>query len=523
MPLAAPHGVSVPARRFYSSWRLALAILWFFGTMGCLTAATSSIDLWVSENLRQRGLTPAPLCSEAVFVRRVYLDVIGTLPSADEAAAYLKDRAPDKRAALIERLLQRDEFADYWAMRWSDLLRVKAEFPVNLWPNAAQAYYRWIHTAIRDNLPYDRFARELLTASGSNFRVGPANFYRAVPGREPRAIAGAVALTFMGARVDYWPAEQLEGMAAFFARIGYKSTQEWKEEIVFFDSLKPGASEARLPDGTLAFLPPDRDPRDVFTDWLVEAKNPWFARAAANRVWFWLFGRGIVQEPDDFRTDNPPSNPALLEVLERELVTAHFDLKQLYRLILNSQTYQRSAIPPAGHLEAADHFACYPLRRLDAEVLIDAINQITGTHDRYFSAIPEPYTFIPLEQRAIALPDGSITSSFLELYGRPPRDTGLASERNNLSSAGQRLHLLNSSHIQDKLLDGPALKPLLRERGAPKAVVDRLYLTILSRFPTEAERTAITDYAQTAEGSGREATVDVAWALINTAEFLYRH
>ncbi len=523
-------GMSLPPSHFFPAsigWQLIkwgfTLVVWQLATVGGLAVASTTIDGCISKKLAQVGVPAAPLCSDSVFVRRVYLDAIGTLPTAGEAADFINDTAPEKRAALIERLLSRDEFADYWAMRWSDVLRVKAEFPINLWPNAAQAYHHWIRTAIRDNLPYDQFARALLLASGSNFRSGPANFYRTVPGREPRAIASAVALTFMGTRTDRWTADRLDGMAAFFTRINYKSTLEWKEEIVFFDPLPPGINQALLPDGKWVRLPPEQDPRAVFADWLVDGNNPWFARAISNRLWYWLLGRGIVHEPDDLRPDNPPSNPALLDLLARELVAAKFDLKHLHRLILNSHAYQRSSIPPLGHPEAVEHFACYPLRRLDAEVLIDAINQITGTHDRYSSVIPEPFTFIPLDARAIALPDGSITSSFLELFGRPARDTGLLSERTNVTSAGQRLHLLNSSHIQKKLASGPGLKALLNARGAPDTVLDTLYLTVLSRFPTDHERAVVADYARTMKGNRYATTQDIAWALINTAEFLHRH
>ncbi len=216
------------------------------------------IDKLVFASLRRLNIRPANLCSDAVFVRRVYLDVIGTLPTADEARQFLADRNPQKRPALVDRLLERKEFADYWAMKWSDLLRIKAEFPINLWPNAAQAYHRWIRTSIQENKPYDRFVRELLTESGSNFRVPPVNFYRALQSREPQAIAQAVALTLMGTRAEKWPKERLAGMAAFFSQIGYKSTAEWKEEIVFFDPGKAvppsGGSPppAIFPDGTAA-------------------------------------------------------------------------------------------------------------------------------------------------------------------------------------------------------------------------------------------------------------------------------
>ncbi|NOS72395.1 MAG: DUF1553 domain-containing protein, partial [Verrucomicrobia bacterium] len=335
--------------------------------------ATSRIDELVFSRLGKLKITPAHSCSDAVFVRRVFLDVIGTLPTAQEASDFILSRDANKRRALIDRLLERDELADYWAMKWSDLLRVKAEFPINLWPNAAQAYHRWIHTSVRDNKPYDQFVRELLTSSGSNFRVGPVNFYRAMQNREPEGIAQIVALTFMGVRADKWPAEKLAGMAAFFSKVGAKSTGEWKEEIIFFDPAKTNATSPApvFPDGKAATLSAGQDPRAIFADWLIDAKNPWFTRNIANRIWSWLLGRGIIHEPDDIRADNPPGNPELLAYLEHELVASKYDLKHIYRLILNSQTYQLACLPQSNHPEAAANFASYPLRRLEAEVLID--------------------------------------------------------------------------------------------------------------------------------------------------------
>lgn len=518
-------------------------------------APQGRIDELVFARLQQAGIPPANVCSDAVFVRRVYLDVIGTLPTAREAREFLRDQGPNKRRVLIDRLLEREEFADYWAMKWSDLLRVKAEFPINLWPNAAQAYHRWIRTSIRENLPYDQFVREMLTANGSNFRVGQVNFYRAVQSKSPEGIAQAVALTFMGTRADKWPKERLDAMAAFFSHINFKSTTEWKEEIVAFDSDKAPDSTAggapataMFPDGTPARLSAGHDPRQAFADWLISAENPWFARNIVNRVWSWLLGRGIIHDPDDIRPDNPPSIPELLTYLEQELVGKKYDVKELYRLILNSKTYQLSSVAKSDQPQAAALFAQYPLRRLEAEVLIDALNQITGTTEQYSSPIPEPFTFIPEGQRSIALPDGSITSPFLEQFGRPSRDTGLESERSNRPTADQRLHLLNSSHIQRKIENSPVLQALFasaagqpsgrfnksrksakfskpaESSGAkqPGEVVTALYLTIVSRFPTEDELKTVAEYVQSAS-SKREAAVDLAWALINSAEFLYRH
>jgi hypothetical protein len=487
-------------------------------------APENKIDELIFGRLKQLDIPPANLCSDAVFVRRVYLDVIGTLPSAREASSFILNRDPDKRGKLIDQLLARDEFADYWAMKWSDLLRVKAEFPINLWPNAAQAYHRWIRTALDENQPYDQFVRELLTASGSNFQVPPANFYRAMQNHDPKGIAQIVALTFMGERADQWPAEKLAGLAAFFSQVGYKSTAEWKEEIVFWNPDSTNAqTTAVFPDGTTVKFSSDRDPREVFADWLIDAKNPWFARNIVNRAWSWLLGRGIIQEPDDIRPDNPPSNPELLAFLEKELVASHYDLKHLARLILNSKTYQLSFLPRSNQPAAAANFAFYPVRQLDAEVLADALCEITGTTEKYSSAIPEPFTFIPEKERSIALPDGSITSPFLELFGRPPCDTGLESERNNRPTAAQRLHLLNSSHIQRKIEQSPKIQYLLRTRDNPHDVVTGLYLAILSRFPTEDELRIAVGHFPTGGAGNRAAALDVAWALINSAEFLYRH
>jgi len=494
-----------------------------------LTGGTP-IDRAVLADLGRLGLPPAAVCSDAVFVRRAFLDLIGTLPTGVEARDFILDSNPGKRAALADRLMRRDEFADYWAMRWGDLLRVRSEFPINLWPNAVQAYHRWIRTAMRDNLPYDQFARQLLTSSGSNFRVPPVNFYRAMQSKDPVSIGQAVALTFMGVRPETWTADRWAGLSTFFSQLGYKTTSEWKEEIILFDPHKAGenagtnpAPIAAFPDGTRPPPAPDRDPRETFADWLIRPENPWFTRNLANRAWSWFLGRGIIHEPDDLRPDNPPANPELLACLERDLVASHYDLRHLFRTIVTSQTYQLSSIPRTNCPEAEAHFASYVPRRLDAEVLIDALNQITGATERYSSAIPEPFTYIPEDQRSIGLPDASITSSFLEMFGRPARDTGLESERNLRPSAEQCLHLLNSSHVQRKLTQSRKLDFLAQSRDNPRQVVTGLYLLVLSRFPTDEEVATAVGYSRASKLRPREALNDLAWALINSAEFQYRH
>lgn len=487
-------------------------------------AAANDIDTLVIAALSKHGIEPANLCSDEVFIRRVFLDVNGSLPKPQEVRRFLQDSRSDKRAVLIDTLLERDEFADYWSLKWCDLLRVKAEFPINLWPNAVQAYHHWIQDSLRENMPYDQFVRELLTSSGSNFRVPQVNFYRAIQGREPSAIAAAVALTFMGVRLDQWPQERRADMEAFFSRVAYKLTAEWKEEIVFLDPTPTEPLQAVFPDGVAVQIEPGKDPRVVFADWLIKPDNPWFARNIVNRVWAWLMGRGIIHEPDDIRSDNPPTHPQLLAYLEKELVKAHYDLRHIYRLILNSRTYQQSSIPRSDHPDAETLFAYYPVRRLDAEVLIDALCWISGSRESYSSAIPEPFTFIPRENRSIELADGSITSQFLEMFGRPARDTGLESERNNLPSDAQRLHLLNSTHIQNMIERSWRLNRLIRTaKGNRRMLINMLYLNILSRYPTQDELNTAEKYFQTDGLNIRQATNDLAWALINTKEFLYRH
>jgi hypothetical protein len=521
------------------------------------------LDKIVFKKLAALDIEPV-LCSDAVFVRRAYLDVIGTLPTADEAREFIQD--PDvksKRVALIERLMQRDEFGDYWSMKWGDILRIKAEFPVNLWPNAAQAYHRWVRASIVANKPYDKFARELLTSSGSNFRVGPVNFYRAIQSKTPESITTAVALTLMGSRTDAWPEGRLAGVSPFFSQVGYKPTAEWKEEVVYWDPLNgskvagnvaPGQAVIRtspsppsdeegedqedkadeppadggpltavFPDGTKVQLPPNRDPREVFADWLITPENPWFTKSIANRVWAWLMGRGIIHEPDDIRNDNPPSNPELLAYLQQELIDSGYDLQHLYRLILTSTAYQFSSVPRFTSPDAAANFASYPLRRLDAEVLIDALNAITGTTDLYTSPIPEPFTYIPKDQPAIALADGSITSPFLALFGRSARATGMAGERNNKPVSAQWLHMLNSSHVQRKLDSGPRLRAIIGTGRKTEDVAEDLYLTVLSRQPTADEVQHAVEYGTAGRVKRRTDWVDITWALINSTEFLYRH
>jgi len=501
--------------------------------------ANNKIDDLVHAKLRELGLPPSEPCSDAVFVRRIHLDTTGLLPTTRQAAAFLADPAPDKRAKLIDRLLDGPEFTDFVALKWGDLLRLKAEYPVRIWPKAVQAYHRWLRDAIAANMPYDQFATELLVSSGSNFRDGPANFYRAVPTKDPQTIAETTALLFMGARLSCArchddPNTGLTNddglaMAAFFAGVRYKSTGEWKEEIVYTDPdatfRHPKTKQLIAPrflNGAAPTIAPGQDARAVFAQWLTAPGNPWFARNAVNRMWGWTLGRALVEEADDLRPTNPATNPQLLDYLAGELVASKYDVRHVYRLMLNSATYQRSARPT--ELNAGDemHYSHYPARRLSAEQLLDALNQVAETNDTYSSIIPEPYTKLPKDQMATRLSDGSITLPFLELFGRPPRDTPYESDRCATTSMRQALHMLNSGDIERKVTSGARIARLIKEGRTDAQIVDDLYLAALSRPPTQQERETVLAYAKGKTPRTRPLQ-DALWALLNTKEFLFNH
>ncbi len=471
----------------------------------------NKIDELVFAKLQKLGFPPSDLCSDEVFLRRASLDAIGTLPKPDEVRAFLADPDPAKRAKLIDRLLERDEYADFWALKWGDLLRIKSEYPVRVWPRGVQTYYRWVRSSVATNKPYDQFVRELITANGSDFQVGPANYYRAVQKREPQTYAEATAVLFLGARLDCarchahptenWGLDDALGMAAFFSKVAIKATQEWKEEVVFFNPYG-GVWHPKLRDyvnpkflgGEVLDIPRDQDPRPKFAEWLTSPQNPWFGRVMANRVWYWLLGRGIVHEADDFRSANPPSNPELLDYLTQEFVDHKFDVKHLFRLILNSKTYQLASKPNEFNRNDVAHFSHYHVRRMGAEQLLDAVCQVTGTSDQFASWIPVPPTIMPPGSRAIQVFDGDIKNPLLDLFGRPLRDTPYECERKLEGSVRQSLHLVNSDHFEGKVAGSPNLQKLFQANKPDPEIVDELYLATLSRLPRPDERQKFVDY-----------------------------
>lgn len=489
------------------------------------------IDELVMAKLQKLGFPPSEVCSEEAFLRRAYLDVIGILPKPGEARTYLADPDPAKRNRLIDRLLERSEYADFWALKWGDLLRIKSEYPVRVWPRGVLTYYKWVRESIAANKPYDQFVRELITANGSNFRIGPANYYRAVQQREPRAYAENTAVLFLGARMDCarchghprenWGQDDGLAMAAFFSKVAIKTTQEWKEEIVYFNPsggvYHPATKQYVTPKflgGEVVDMPHDQDPRLKFADWLTSPRNPWFAKVMANRVWYWLLGRGIVHEPDDFRTTNPPSNPELLDYLAQEFVGHNFDAKHLFRLILQSKTYQLSSKTNDLNRLDARHFSHYYVRRIGAEQMLDAVCQVTGTTDQFASWIPVPATIMPAGSHAAQVFDGDIKNPLLDLFGRPPRDTPYECERKSAGSIRQSLHLVNSDHLEGKVASSPNLARLLQANKPDAEILDELYLAALSRPARADERQRVLDYLS---GAGKPLPPQLA-ADVKAAE-----
>jgi hypothetical protein len=498
------------------------------------------VDELVFAKLKKLGIPPSELCSDAEFVRRLYLDVIGTLPAPDQVRTFLADTDPQKRSKLIDQLLSRDEFADYWSLKWGDLLRIKSEYPVNVWPKAVQVYYRWLHDALQANKPFDQFVRELLTLNGSNFRCPPVNFFRAMPGRTPQAFAETTALVFMGARfncvrchahpTETWTLDDEVGLAAFFAKVAIKPTNEWKEEIVYFNAdggvWHPRTKQLVKPkvlDGPPLDLGPEEDPRIPFAQWLTSPQNPWFAKNAVNRVWSWLLGRGIVDEPDDLRTTNPPENPELLDFLSQEFVSHQFDLRHIYRLILNSRTYQLSSSTNALNARDVAHFSHYRLKRLGAEELLDAVSQVTGSAEPFSSWIPVPALRLPNGYRATQLPDSDIDCTFLDTFGRPSRDTPYEGDRNADPTARQAMFLMSSDTLQWKIAGGERIKQWFAAQKSDADIIDETYLAALSRLPTDEERQKAAAFLTKHQAARVEAVQDLVWAVITTKEFLVNH
>jgi hypothetical protein len=491
------------------------------------------VDQHVFAKLKMLSIPPSDLCSDQEFIRRVYLDVCASLPTGEEVRAFLADPAKDKRTRLIDTLLERPEYADFWTLKWSDVLRSNRK---TIQVKGIHVYQKWLHDHLSRNTPFDQVVRQLLTASGSTFANPPANFYRIA--RDPQNLAETTAQLFFGIRMqcakchnhpfERWTQDDYYSMAAFFARVKQKKDAEQtvnpKEpaEIIYSDRagevVQPRTGKVMPPKfmgGPVASVPPGHDRREVLANWLTSGNNPFFAKSVVNRVWFHLNGRGIVDPVDDFRDSNPSANDALLDALAQDLVAHHFDLKYLIRIILNSRTYQLSTQSNEFNKDDNKYFSHATTKLLSAEQLLDAICTATD--------MPEKFPGLPLGTRAVQLPDGEVNHVFLKTFGQPGRELACECEREGDSNLAQALQLINGPTINEKLRNpNNRLGKMLAKNMADLDVLKELYLTTVSRVPAEGEVKAALEHVAK-NPDKRKAWEDVQWALLNSKEFLFRH
>jgi hypothetical protein len=502
------------------------------------------IDELVLKKLRLLRLEPSPKCTDAEFVRRVYLDTCGILPTPDETAAFLADKSPDKRAKLIDRLLERPEYVDYWAHKWSDLLLVSSR----KLPSAAMwAFYRSVRRGVADNRPWDRFAREVLTASGGTLANGGGNYF--VLHKDVTDLVESTAVTFLGTSItcarchnhplEKWTQDQYWAQANLFSRVGLKDGA--RGEVIVSplpdgEVLHPRTGEPMPPtplDGKPLPFDAATDRREYFADWLTAPDNPYFARALVNRVWKNFLGRGLVEAEDDLRETNPPTNPELLDALAKDFVAHKYDVKHLARTILNSAAYQRSSQPLDTNAADDRFYSRYLVRRLPAEVILDAYSDVTG--------VPTPFSQVnlgptggvakasyPAGTRAMQLPDSQLVSPFLDAFGRAEREQTCACEKSVDASVGQALHLNNGKTLNDKLRDPKSrLSNWLAEKTSDAEVVENVFRLGLSRAPTAEEKmrflTVLAEAAKDGPQARRETLEDVFWAVLTGKEFLFNH
>ena len=447
-------------------------------------------------------------CSDEVFLRRAYLAVTGSLPTAQTCERFLDDDNFNKRERLVSRLVNSELSFKYMQMHWGDILRIKSEFPSNLWPNGVQVYNRWIYEQLMNNVPYDKMVRELLLSEGSNFRSPAVNFYRGFQQRTPENFYKNINLLFLGNR------DCRDNGHLCFSQVRFKSTKEWKEEIIYLDyHKKVYYTQIELEDGTTLTPQQDSDWREVYVNWLTSSRNRRFAEVMVNRMWYWIFGRGIVHEPDDWREDNRPSDPQLLAELTDYFISSKFDMRKLLKKILLTDEFESEAAP-AGY---------YTPQRLPAEVIVDALATVTGIWDTYSSRVPEPFTFYPPRTRATHLGDATVSSTELELFGKVSRDVSLEAQRNNEISSRQLLYLMNSSVLEQRIRKSGVLKKICEQNPTLEQLTDAITLRVLSRRATDSEQRLYKEYMEQNGLSLRDLALDMVWVQINSNEFLYNH
>jgi hypothetical protein len=489
--------------------------------------ANNFIDELVYEKLRQLQYEPSGLCSDDEFVRRVYLDVVGVLPTIAEQDEFLADKRPDRRQRLIDNLLDRPEHARFWALKWGDLLRLQKN---RIGDTGVYKFYQWLVDVFRTNKPFNQFAAELLAAQGSTYQHPAANYYRACP--EPIEAAETTAQIFLGSRIqcakchnhpfENWTQDNFYGLTAFFQRVHRKPGLRLDEEIVYVshdgDVRQPRTGQVMkpwLPGSGVLDDASVEDRRRAFVDWLTSPENPYFARVAVNRFWAEVMGQGIVEPVDDFRQSNPPANSALLDRLASDFVQHGFDTRYILRTILQSRTYQLSSEATELNQEDTPQFSHARARSLTAEQLLDAVCQVTQT--------TETFPGLPTGTRAMEVPSPDFSQGFLDTFGRPARNTACECERGTASTLAQAIELFNGPLVQKKLADKENRFQRQLAAGRPHSqVIEELYRAAVCRLPTDAEMQTALEHVISKEKPS-DGIEDVCWALLNTEEFLTQH
>jgi hypothetical protein len=488
------------------------------------------IDGLVHAKLKKLRITPSGVCDDATFLRRVYLDITGTLPSPDNVRTFLADPSATKREKVIDHLLGRKEFINVWVMKWAELLQIRsADQQLQMSYKSALQYFDWLEGQISQNVPIDTMVKTLLTATGPSFENPAANFYKVE--RDTLKLTENVAQAFMGVRIqctqchnhpfDRWTMNDYYSFAAFFAQVGRKSGEDPRETIVYNNAtggVKHPVGNKDMPPkflgGTQPEIPKGADRRQVVAEWLASPENPYFARNLANIVWAHFFGQGIVDPVDDVRVSNPASNPELLDALAAQLTDYRYDFKKLVRDICLSRTYQLSSIPNESNAGDERNFAHSTVRRIRAEVLLDALGTVTGSTEKLRG--------LPQGARAVEIADGRTSTYFLTTFGRATRETPCSCEVKMEPNLSQALHLLNGDAVNAKVVNGGLVKKWLKEPRPREEIVEELYLRTFGRCPTETEKTKIDAFF--VEGKSADVVLnDLFWALLNAKEFVFNH
>ena len=487
--------------------------------------SNNRIDELVWTKLKRMGILPSSTATDSVFLRRLHLDTLGTLPSPEEVRAFESDKWSDRRERAIQDVLARPQLADYWAQKWGDVLLADREA---LGERGAYEFHRWLRTQLLTNRPYDQWVRELLTATGNSGRYGPVNFFRAA--RTPIDLTRSVSQAFLGIRMDCaqchhhpfekWGQDDFYGMAGFFKGLKHTPLGPGRE-LVYHGGYQP----TRIPLVNQLVLPRppggigienfgESDPRVKLAEWVTRPDNPYFSRLVANRIWKQFLGRGLVEPEDDFRSTNPPTNPALLDHLAETLVANRFDLKKLMHHILSSRVYQLSSVPNPTNAQDQQSYSHHLVKRLPAAVLLDAISEVTGT--------PETFIGMPRGTRAIQLWDNRLPSYFLDTFGRSERESPCECGSSTEPTMAQTLHLMNAPEIDTKITaPGSRIDRMISRKATPRQIVDELCLAALGRPPRPREIRAAEKLF--ASGPPRQAAEDFLWALLNSYDFLFVH